>query len=106
MNVEYRYLTAIALPSLASAAFTSGISGVEHKSRWFEVNASKLSANHFDKKYGSGKVGFSTNNPNYFNKMAFALGTETSYKNPRTGENSDYSKPISGYDIVIWDFIF
>lgn len=101
-----RYLIAIALPSLASAAFTSGISGVEHKSRWFEVNASKLGANHFDKKYGSGKVGFSTNNPNYFNKMAFALGTETSYMNPRTGENSDHSKPISGYNIVIWDFIF
>lgn len=36
------YMPAIAIPSVASAAFTSKWSGMKHKERWFEVNASKL----------------------------------------------------------------
>jgi len=49
--------------------------------RWFEESASKLGAEHFDKKYGSGAPGYQKNNPNYFNKKNFNVNTQKNTKN-------------------------
>lgn len=85
------YLPVFGLKSLESAWYQHGKGGGgEHRNRWFEVNASKLGAEHFDKKYGSGAPGYQENSPNYFNKHAFYKGEKTSYINPQTGKpNSD-----------------
>lgn len=87
-------------------SFTSDVSGVEHQNRWFEVNASKLGANHFDKKYGSGKSGYTSGSPDYFNKDVFEKGGYTDYINPRDGKNKQSENPIHDPSIVLWDFIF
>ena len=100
------YMPAIAIPSVASAAFTSKWSGMKHKERWFEVNASKLGAEYFDEKYGSGAEGYSKKDPNYFDIESFQSNYLSPYQNPRNnGYNNSYY-PVSGSHMVIWDFIF
>lgn len=102
------YMPAIAIPSVASAAFTSKWSGMKHKERWFEVNASKLGAKYFDKKYGSGAEGYKEGDENYFDVQSFQnAGISSPYSNPRNGtRNRNSFYPISGTHLVIWDFIF
>jgi len=73
--------------------------------RWFEESASKLGAEHFDKKYGSGAPGYQKNNPNYFNKKNFYTGGWTSYTNPQTGSHEQEPHPIDNKHISFWDFI-
>ena len=73
--------------------------------RWFEVNASKLGAEHFDKKYGSGAPGYTERNENFFDKESFWNPAITiPYQNPR---DKEYNKkfPISNPDIIFGDFI-
>lgn len=103
------YLPTIGLASLESALYQKYAGGGDHRNRWFEVNASKLGAEHFDKKYGSGAPGYDKDSPNYFDKEAFSEGKSTIYINPQTGKPNNYSKshphPINGKHISFWDFI-
>lgn len=93
----------IAIPSFASAAFIDNWSGIDHQYRWFEVNASRLGAKHFHRKYGKG------HGEDYFDIKAFSEENVASeYKNPRTGGyNSVDYHPIYHSDIkhTIWDYI-
>ena len=92
----------IAIPSLASAAFTSKFSGVDHDERWFEVNASRLGAKYFDKHYG----GYETDDENHFDISKFKIGGRTTYENPRLGISyQDKSFPMSDSTVLFWDFI-
>lgn len=103
------YMPAITIPSLASAAFTSKWSGMKHKERWFEVDASKLGgAEYFDKKYGSGAEGYKEGDRNYFDIKSFQnAGISSPYSNPRNaGWNRNSFYPTSGTHMVIWDFVF
>ena len=101
------YMPAIAIPSVASAAFMSKWSGMKHKERWFEVNASKLGAEYFDEKYGSGAEGYKEGDRNYFDIRSFYDNKYISpYFNPRTGDKNRTYFPMSGYHFVVWDFVF
>lgn len=104
------YLTVVAVPSLLSAAGLSDISGTDHSHRWFEVNASKLGAKHFDKKYGSGARGYNDrfNNgtsENYFDINSFKSTNTSPYYNPRNGGKNSSSHPTSGSHILFWDYL-
>ncbi len=86
------YMPAIAIPSLFSAM---GISKVEHDKRWFEVNASKLGAEYFDKHYGRKSSRYKKGKGDYFDINAFRNGGGTPYLNPRIGLfYQDQSYPI------------
>ncbi len=100
------YLTIVAVPSLISAAGLSDKAGTDHSHRWFEVSASKLGAKHFDKKYGSGASGYTERNENYFDKQSFwKEKTFSPYINPRIGDGNEEKHPISGTDILFWDYL-
>ena len=84
------YLFVVAKPSLLSATFD----GKNHDYRWYETHASKLAANYFDKKFGSGSKAFRDYqekgiNPyeqeDIFNVNVFINGGEAAYKHPRHG---------------------
>ena len=101
------YLPTIGLASLESACYQKYAGGGEHRNRWFEVNASRLGAEHFDKKYGSGAPGYDKDSPNYFDKEAFIKGNKTIYPNP---QNNSFNKYEGGHlvshpHISFWDFI-
>jgi hypothetical protein len=97
------YLPIIGATSLASA---SGLGGNEHKTRWFEVNASKQGAEYFDYKHGSGKKGYIANSPDYFDMKSFTTGVNSRYINPRTGNTYQGSgHPIAGARFSIWDVL-
>lgn len=98
------YYFVVGLPSLCSAGFTSHWKGMNHNDRWFEMSASRAGASHFDKKYGSGKVGYDGGDK-FFNKHYFLTGIDPTYKNPRLDEGN-YWFPTSGSKINEWDFIF
>lgn len=101
------YLPIIGISSLLSTAFTSDLSGVQHDQRWFEVNASKLGGEYFDKHYGRGKSNYDPNSEDFFDFKLFQTGGYPKYKNPRTEEATyQYPNPISNRKIVFWDFIF
>ena len=69
----------------------------KHMHRWFEIDASRRGANHFDKYYGSGADGYSKGDPNYFDFSSFVTGNNAPYINPRTGKFSGNApNPISG----------
>ena len=69
----------------------------KHMHRWFEIDASRRGANHFDKYYGSGADGYSKGEPNYFDFSSFVTGNNAPYINPRTGKFSGNApNPISG----------
>lgn len=59
------------------------ISGIDHDNRWFEVDASYLGAQHFDRKYGRGRDDYYYNSPNHFDINSFRTGSNDIYKNPR-----------------------
>ena len=74
--------------------------------RWFETNASRLGAKHFDMRYGSGAPGYDKNPDDYFNKSIFNKGGwDGTYTNPRTGYVYQREHPIHGAKSTIWDFI-
>lgn len=109
------YLPFIGLPSLYSAWFTSKLDGVKHKHRWFETNASRLGAKHFDKKYGSGKARYKKGNKDYFDMDTF-LGknripdgngyTSSPHENLRLHDyKQDQRFLISSPRISWWDFL-
>lgn len=86
------YLFVVAKPSFLSATFD----GKNHDNRWYETHASKLAANYFDKKFGSGSKAFRDYqekgiNPyeqeDIFNVNVFINGGEAAYKHPRHGYN-------------------
>lgn len=101
----FMYFPIVAIPSLFSAWFTSKWSGMEHNERWFEVNASKLGAKHFDKKYGKGKKGYEEGSSEYFDVCSFFTGKNTAYVNPRTGTKKQDKYFEGKYGRVVpWDF--
>lgn len=97
------YMHVIAGPSLISAW---GITGLEHDYHWYEVDASRRGAMYFDKKYGSGKEGYTYKNPDYFDIESFERGGYSPYKNPR--RNNYYQgigNPISSSRFNIFDIL-
>ena len=102
-NLGLFYIPVIAIPSLISA---SGISPGEHKYKWFEVNASKLGAEHFDKKYGRGADGYVEGDKNYFDIVSFSTNGITSpYQNPRIKNRNRNGYPV-GYSLDSFWYIF
>lgn len=114
--IQSQYLGPVFLPvigyhSLTSAGFIHKWSGIAHRDRWFEVNASKLGAKYFDKKYGSGKKGYDPKRltEEYFNINAFQKsGVNSLYRNPRKQTKYPYNNDwyrTSNPQISIWDFM-
>lgn len=99
------YYPAIAIPSLLSAAFTSDWEGMSHKQRWFEIDASRRAAKHFDKKYGSKLENYDSESPDFFDVNIFNTGGKSKYVNPRTGSTKQIAHPTHGSRIVFWDFV-
>lgn len=107
-QMGFWFFPIVALPSIASAAFTSKWSGMEHPDRWFEVDASNKGAKYFDKHYGSGKAGYTKGSENYFDIDSFRGRplNFSPYRNVRTGEREqDKVFPNTKGRVVIWDFI-
>ena len=104
------YIPIVALPSLGSAI---GLGKPEHKSRWFEVWASRLGAYHFENRYGIGseyykqmKGSYPERNVDFFDLNVFTNRRFHSYFNPRTGEyRQDKNFPIHGSRKSFWDYI-
>ena len=96
------YLPVIGSTSLLSAG---GLGKPDHEYRWFEVQASKMGGNYFDKKYGSGKNGYSKLSPDYFDKQSYEKGGIAPYLNTRTGTRSQFYNPISGAQFSGWDVV-
>lgn len=104
------YLPVVAIPSLLSAWFTSDWAGMDHGHRWFEVDASRCGARHFDKKYGSGATGYRKGSPDFFDRESFETNQSDGYGfspyiNPRTGKKYQHYHPTHGSKLVFWDFI-
>lgn len=100
------FLLAIGMQSLLSTVGTSHSSGIDHKERWFEVDASYLGAKHFDKKYGSGANGYKPGSENFFDINSFQNAGQSPYRNPRIGLYiQDKSFYINNSKVVFWDFI-
>ena len=97
------YLPVVAIPSLISASHL--FSKDTHRYRWYEVNASKLGAEYFDKRYGRGAEGYTEGSENYFDIKAFQTGKGANYINPRTGKNAQQEHPISGTRHSAWDYL-
>ena len=99
------YFSAVAIPSVMSAAFTSRLSGMDHNERWFETWASKLGGKYFDKKYGKDAKGYVKGMP-YFEYDAFRNNKKpTTYENPRNPYYNYGKFPTSKKKLTIWDFI-
>lgn len=93
------YLFVVAKPSLLSAT----LSDEGHSYRWYETQASKLAANYFDKKYGSGSETYKNyekqgldpyNQPDIFNINVFINGGTAAYSHPRHNYNDYDAHPI------------
>ena len=99
------YLPIIGIPSFLS---NTHLLGNSHSTRWFEVDANKRGANHFDKKYGRGKDGYIYKDENYFDRDSFENYVISPYVNPRTGTtNQVESYNTSGARFNILDlFLF
>ena len=81
-----------------------GIGGDDHSTRWFEVQASKMGAEHFDSLYGSGAKGYKKGSSDFFDKESFIKGGKSPYINPRFGDRSQGSpNPITGARFTGWD---
>lgn len=97
------YLPVIGATSLASAA---GLGGDDHRSRWFEVNASHRGSLHFDKFYGKYAEDYEKDSPDYFDIDKFVSGESTSYINPRYGRRYQGAPhPVSDARFSKWDVI-
>lgn len=99
------FLGFIGIPSMLSSWGLSKVFGTEHSKRWFETNASKLGAKHFDKKYGSGAPGYEKGSLDYFDKNSFSTEEASKYRNPRTGKYNGDAHPIEKPKILFWDFL-
>lgn len=96
----------VAMPSLLSAWKIREWCGIPHKKRWFEVNASKLGAEHFDRHYGKDENGNRVKDENHFDIDTFTKGGSFHYWNPRLGKYlQDNIFPIHDPIFTIWDFI-
>ena len=74
------YLFSVALPSLQSAAIYT-MTGIPHRTRWFEADASYKGSAYFDRYYGSGKEGYTAGSPEFFDKYSFAFKVKSPYHN-------------------------
>ena len=112
------YTSIVGTSSLASAAF--GESGT-HITHWYEVHASHLGGDYFDKHYGSGAPGYEKGSEDYFDIEYFKLGsqayeyknrTDVPYENPRNRQIDEFyyidynneSYPMSNPDVIFSDF--
>lgn len=117
------FFIVVGAPSLLSAGPVQKWSGIKHINRWFEVDASRRGANHFDAKYGSGCPGYVEYDSHFFNRYYFetkkwrpdGYNLNEPYQNPRfydpSNPNSSRiqngSYPTSGSKHnFFWDFIF
>lgn len=92
----FAYLPVIGLPSALSNLGIGSTSDDKQLRRWFEIDASKRGARHFDKYYGRGREGYTPNDPNYFDLQSFVTGNSSPYFNPRTNKDTDNApNPIS-----------
>jgi hypothetical protein len=96
------YIPIVATTSVAS---TLGVGGDDHRTRWFEVQASRMGAEYFDKRYGSGADGYVQGSANYFDINSFSNGRtiDSPYLNPRTNRLRQGDHPISGARFSWWD---
>ncbi len=94
------------LPVVASTSLLSalGLGGDEHKTRWFEVQASRLGGKYFDKKEGSGRSDYFEGSPNHFDYNSFKNGGDSPYINVRReGNYQGTGNPTSGARFNFWD---
>lgn len=96
------FLPLIGITSAASSELKVG--GRPHGTRWFEVNASKLGGNYFDKKYGRGASNYQEDSPDFFDINVFKKGGITRYINPRTNNYKQGAHPTSNARHTWWDF--
>ena len=105
--IQSQYFGAFYLPIVATTSLGSamGIGGNDHSTRWFEVQASKMGAEHFDSLYGSGAKGYKKESPDFFDKESFVKGGRSPYVNPRLGSTYQGRKgnPIDGARFTGWD---
>jgi len=105
--IQSQYFGALYLPIIAttSLASTQKIGGSDHSTRWFEVQASKMGAEHFDRLYGSGAKGYKKGSSDFFDKESFVNGKWSPYINPRLGSSYQGRKgnPIDGARFTGWD---
>jgi hypothetical protein len=88
------YLPLIAIPSLESASLDNDGGWIDigdHRSRWFDAQASRYAADYFEEHYGSGADGYTLGSANYFDRNSFVnKGARSPYMNPRNrGHNLD-----------------
>ena len=112
------YTSIVGTSSLASAAF--GESGT-HITHWYEVHASHLGGDYFDKHYGSGAPGYEKGSEDYFDIEYFKLGSygymdnygKLPYHNPRNVKDENgriifdrnaEAYPMSNPDVIPSDF--
>ena len=97
----------VAIPSLFSAAHITSDGG-GHRLRWFEQDASATAAHYFDKHYGSGVEGYSSDSSDYFQLNVFygIIRNFKNYTNPRN-ENGyqDQFYELKNPTINMWDLI-
>ena len=105
--VQGQWFGPLYLPVVASTSVLSaiGVGGSDHGSRWFEVQASRMGAKHFDDKYGSGADGYIKGSDNYFDYRSFSETGNSPYLNPRTNSNTQRVYQTSGARFSIWDVI-
>ena len=110
------YLPIVGTSSLVSAALSKDNM---HSTRWYEVHASHLGGDYFDKHYGSGAPGYEEGSEDYFDINYFKLGTEeyknkydtkVPYENPRNilvNNQFDYNGkgyPMNKPNLLFTDF--
>jgi RHS repeat-associated protein len=84
------YMSTVAFPSLTD----SWIFPNRHDFRWYEAQASRLSADYFDEQFGSGQPGFVAGDPNFFDINSFVSGIGSPYQNPRNFGFNRATNPI------------
>ena len=97
------YIQYVAVPSMLSKWHI--IPG-NHKTRWYEIDASRRAAQYFDRKYGRGNAYYDSSKPEFFFDInSFIAGGNSPYINPRRNSTSQgYNNPITGTKFNFWDF--
>ncbi|MFC3974841.1 hypothetical protein ACFOUP_00490 [Belliella kenyensis] len=90
------YLPFVALPSVTDFYLVDKLFKVNlHSTRWNEANASKLAANYFDGKFGTGASGYFSGSENHFDRNSFVNDrTSSPYRNPRNEGFNTRGNPI------------
>lgn len=98
------YINIVGIPSIISQWHL--IPG-EHNTRWYEIDASRRGALHFDRKYGKGNSNYNSDKPeDFFDIQSFITGDPSPYVNPRRNSNDQgYKNPISGTNVSFWDIL-